>query len=205
MIPIYESPRIWSTNFKMPASRWLAVIPDVAGAIAFFILFLVRAFQALQGNPAVWFLAAQSGVIAFLFMFRKQAERSSPWQIRAIAWVSAWMPLAMIVSAIPYLSIPGLLVSIWALAALGRSFSISPADRGIVRRGPYRLLRHPMYAGELLSMLGVCIAYGSVWNLTVLIVFSSFVYIRILEEESILKSYYQYAKETKWRLIPGIW
>lgn len=197
--------RGWSTNFKATASRWRTVIPDVAGATVFLILFLARVYQALQGNPAVWFLAAQSGVAAMLFVFRKRADRSSSWPFQSIAWTSVFMPLVMTVSAVPYLSIPGLLLSIWALAALGRSFSISPSDRGLVRRGPYRFIRHPMYAGELLSLLGVCVVSGLVWNWTILVAFSALVYFRIIEEEVVLLNYRQYANETTWRLIPGIW
>ena len=185
--------------------RRFRLLPESAGSFIFFFLFLARIEQVLQGSLAAWFLAAQSGLAAFLLVFRKPASRSSPWQIQAIAWLSAVVPMTMNISTSPYLSIPGLILSVWSLAALGDAFSISPSDRGLVWRGPYRLIRHPMYAGELLSLLGVCVMSISIWNWMILAVFGLSVYMRIMEEETLLDDYYRYACETKWRLLPGAW
>jgi protein-S-isoprenylcysteine O-methyltransferase Ste14 len=62
-----------------------------------------------------------------------------------------------------------------------------------------------MYAGELLSLLGVCVMSISIWNWMILAVFGVSIYMRIAEEESVLQGYYRYTRETKWRLLPGIW
>ena len=181
------------------------MLSDALGSLFFVTLFLVRVEQGTQGSLTAWFLAAQSAVVTVRIIFRQPAAKSSPWPIQMIAWLSAIAPLAMIVTGITWFPIPGLALSLWSLFALGDAFSISPADRGLVRRGPYRLLRHPMYAGELLSLLGLCLASSSIWNWTILAVFGVSIYRRIVEEETLLNGYYRYMRETKWRLLPGIW
>ncbi len=62
-----------------------------------------------------------------------------------------------------------------------------------------------MYAGELLSLLGLCLASPSIWNWTILAVFGASIYMRIIEEESIIENYYRYTRGVKWRLIPLVW
>ena len=101
--------------------------------------------------------------------------------------------------------LPGLLLSMWVMASLGLSFSIEPADRGLVQRGPYCWLRHPMYAGELLSCLGVCAVQPSLLNVAVVLFFMISLIIRIRAEEQIVAGYGEYAKSTHWRLIPRLW
>ena len=181
------------------------MLSDALGSLFFVTLFLVRVEQGTQGSLTAWFLAAQSAVVTVRIIFRQPTAKSSPWPIQMIAWLSAIAPLAMIVTGITWFPIPGLVLSLWSLFALGDAFSISPTDRGLVRRGPYRFIRHPMYTGELLSLLGVCVMSISIWNWMILAVFGLSVYMRIIEEETLLADYYQYARETKWRLLPGAW
>src|SRR5437763_13119261 len=52
----------------------------------------------------------------------------------------------------------GLVFAIASVAFLGRCFGVLPDVRGLVTRGPYRLVRHPLYLGELTALLGVAIA-----------------------------------------------
>lgn len=95
----------------------------------------------------------------------------------------------------------------WAssLLTLGRSFGLVPADRGLVDRGPYRHVRHPVYAFEALFFIGYLIAAPSLWNGIIAALWSAFQVTRILREESILESYEEYKRRVPWRLIPGIW
>ncbi|MDX6523971.1 MAG: hypothetical protein QOI17_1484 [Gaiellales bacterium] len=102
----------------------------------------------------------------------------------------------------------GLVFAIASLAFLGRCFGVLPDVRGLVTRGPYRLVRHPLYLGELTAVLGV--AMGSdhwqfalpVWCLVV-----GLQLIRTHYEERTLRAefpeYEPYAQRTK-RLIPGL-
>ena len=66
-------------------------------------------------------------------------------------------------------SVAGLGLVIVGKLALGRSFGIAPANRGVVVRGPYVLVRHPIYAGYLVTHVAFLIAHPTPWNAAVLI------------------------------------
>ena len=178
---------------------------DALGSFFFIVLFLARVDQGLHGNWTAWFLAAQSGLVAFRILFRKQSKKVSPFSIRLLAWFSALAPLSVITPASTMLALPGIALSVWSLLVLGDSFSISPSDRGLVRRGPYRIVRHPMYAGELLSLIGTCVSSPLLWNWSVLAVFVLALYLRIVEEVNVIEGYYGYTRAVAWRLVHYVW
>src|SRR5580704_8257684 len=84
------------------------------------------------------------------------------------------------------LSAIGLVVVIAGKLTLGRSFGIVPANRGVVVAGPYTVVRHPIYAGYLISHLAFACAYPTVWNITVLVVTDTAMVLRALCEERVL-------------------
>jgi protein-S-isoprenylcysteine O-methyltransferase Ste14 len=102
----------------------------------------------------------------------------------------------------------GLAFSIASVAALGRCFGILPDVRGLVVRGPYRFVRHPLYLGELTASLGIVVAArnpaaaAGAWLVSLGLQIA-----RTRYEESNLRAafpeYAQYAARTK-RIIPGI-
>ena len=61
------------------------------------------------------------------------------------------------------LVVAGTAWAVWSLRFLGRSISVIAQAREVVDQGPYRLVRHPLYVGELVSALGVAIVVGTVW------------------------------------------
>ncbi len=63
------------------------------------------------------------------------------------------------------LGIAGFLLWILALAHLGRALAVLPGARRLVTRGVYRYLRHPVYAGINLTLLGLALCLGSQWGL----------------------------------------
>ncbi len=85
------------------------------------------------------------------------------------------------------------------------------ADRGhqIVSTGPYRLVRHPGYAGSLIYNLAIPLVLGSWWTyLPVLIVIALLVIRTALEDRTLqneLPGYTKYAESVRCRLIPGLW
>ncbi len=84
----------------------------------------------------------------------------------------------------------GLLLAIWARIYLGGNWGF-PADkrRGteLITAGPYRLIRHPIYTGILLAMLGTAIALTWYWILITLILGAYFVWSAIAEEKYMTK------------------
>ncbi len=79
----------------------------------------------------------------------------------------------------------------------------------VVTTGPYRVVRHPGYAGTIVGALGVPLMLGSLWTfiptvaVIVLFVIRTSLEDRTLYEE--LDGYVAYAKQTRYRLFPGIW
>ena len=184
----------------------LSEITNALGASFFVFLFIIRMMQFADGEVAAILLAIQSALAAFLLVMHKPVERISHPLMSLIAWLCALLPLAFFVEHANILySLPGLLLALWSLVALGFSFSIAPEDRGIVERGPYRFVRHPMYLGEILSLLGLCISANNTWNWFALLLFVRLVMVRISAEERVLASYEWYRKSVRWRFIPGVW
>ena len=85
----------------------------------------------------------------------------------------------------------------WLLASvltLGRCFGILPEARGLVTGGPYGLVRHPVYLGELGMAAGLCLAVPGLWNLAVGIVFAAAQWVRMrLEERALTEAFPEYA------------
>ena len=107
----------------------------------------------------------------------------------------------------------GTLLRGWAIAVLGRYFSARVElqdEHHLVRKGPYRWLRHPSYSGAVLFLLGVPILLQTPWSLAACAVLLAIAYgYRIPVEERMLSQHFgdsfaDYAKKTK-RLIPYIW
>ena len=97
-------------------------------------------------------------------------------------------------------------VAIWSLVTLGKSFAIFPSLRRIVTYGPYRWLRHPAYAAELV-MIGACCFASPSWPRALIFLFAAaFAVLRIRVEEHLLLSDDAYqAYPVRWRLLPGVW
>lgn len=107
----------------------------------------------------------------------------------------------------------GYAFAVWALAE-NRFFSGMvriQTDRGhvVCDSGPYRIVRHPGYAGNIVPLPGIVLALGSVWTLIpaavalIITVIRTALEDRTLQEE--LPGYLDYARRVRYRLIPGIY
>jgi len=102
-------------------------------------------------------------------------------------------------------------IFLWAMASnpfFSESVRIHE-DHQVAQRGPYRLVRHPGYLGNLIGCLGQPLLLGSWWAFVPsIIVLIAFVIRTALEDKTLqneLDGYSDYAKQVRYRLIPGIW
>lgn len=101
----------------------------------------------------------------------------------------------------------GFLLALWALLILRRSFGLAAANRGVVRGGPYRFVRHPIYLGYLCAHLGFFLNNPLWWNAGVYLLATGFQVYRILAEERVLTddpAYAEFRTKTRWRLVPFV-
>lgn len=111
-----------------------------------------------------------------------------------------------------FLMVTGILVRLWAIFTLGRSFTLTLSvqnNQKVVDNGPYRFIRHPSYLGLFLIAVGIGVALQT-WGgiIVILVIFGLALAYRIHVEEKFLVTelgddYVQYRKRTK-RLIPFI-
>jgi protein-S-isoprenylcysteine O-methyltransferase Ste14 len=79
----------------------------------------------------------------------------------------------------------------------------------VISTGPYALVRHPMYVGVLIMVIGVPLALGSWWGLAIIALVIPVLMWRILDEEKLLKNdlsgYTEYTQKVHYRLVPYLW
>lgn len=126
-----------------------------------------------------------------------------------------WPPRASLGMQLTGLAIValGYALASWALI-VNRFFSgvvRIQKERGhvVVDSGPYRLVRHPGYLGSVIGDLGIPLLLGSYWALIPALLTVGAVFVRAaLEDETLqdeLPGYAEYARRTRYRLIPGVW
>jgi protein-S-isoprenylcysteine O-methyltransferase Ste14 len=101
----------------------------------------------------------------------------------------------------------GLIIVVLGKLSLGRSFGLVPANRGIVSTGMYRVVRHPIYLGYLITHAGFVLANPTMWNLPLLLVADVALLFRAVCEEQTLArddAYRDYMTRVQWRVIPGV-
>ena len=203
-------------DIHMP--NWLAALgsPQEVIALILLLVFLVTERAVRQGAEARDMSRGQedagSGVaIVFAYVLSIAAVGFAPFfnargigQIELPDWV-AWLGVALMVA--------GIALRIWANRILGAYYTRTlriQTGQSVVRAGPYRLVRHPGYAGALLMWLGAILAMRNWITLVVVGVSVTGVYLyRISAEERMLASalggdYEAYMADTK-RVIPWVW
>src|SRR5262245_23656762 len=167
--------------------------------IAFFLLVLaayvtrMRAVSAAQGFrervlPMLVFLAGPAGIVV-------------------LNWIDA-PPRFHVPRAAVSLSVAGLALSLWSLFHLRSAFSILAEARRVVRSGPYRFIRHPLYLGEAVTMLGLCLGFGTFTAILFWAAVNGFQLVRArIEEEKLaraLPEYHSYRQSTRF-ILPGLY
>jgi protein-S-isoprenylcysteine O-methyltransferase Ste14 len=106
------------------------------------------------------------------------------------------------------LMVGGTAFAIWAALGLGRSISILPQARQLVTQGPYSIIRHPLYLGEMVATTGIALQYMAPWALLLLGLECMFQLLRIKNaERAMLEAFPEYAHHTARtaRLVPGVY
>lgn len=106
------------------------------------------------------------------------------------------------------LQVLGATVAVTGMLALNRSFGLLPAHRGIRSSGPYRFIRHPLYAGYTVMNVGYLLSHPSAANAAVIVCAFAFQLLRIRNEERLLAAdpaYAAYASRTRWRVVPFVY
>jgi protein-S-isoprenylcysteine O-methyltransferase Ste14 len=174
--------------------------------------------QYVQELLTLAFLA----LVVLLFVIRRKpiAGDHAPWRPAVVALagtfllnVVAYIPIDDTTSTAALLAsstviVAGTLFTIWSLATLGRCFGLFPEVRGLVLSGPYQLVRHPVYLGEMLSAFGLLLAKPHPLIILIFVAFALLQFWRTVFEERALRAafpdvYPDYARRVP-RLIPFV-
>jgi protein-S-isoprenylcysteine O-methyltransferase Ste14 len=98
--------------------------------------------------------------------------------------------------------------SVVCLFTIGKRFGVRPALRGLVTRGPYRLVRHPLYLSYVIAAIGFNLQMRNPATLLLVAVGWAAMVYRIVAEERVVSndpSWPAYVAAVRYRLLPGIW
>jgi protein-S-isoprenylcysteine O-methyltransferase Ste14 len=182
-------------------ARTIDIIIGV-GWITFWAYWLVMAFTA-KAERSRWtrFAGVRVGIIVVILLLIRlrfftghEAATGKPWLLGT--------GLALFVL--------GLALAVWARVCLGRNWGMpmsQKADPELVTTGPYARIRHPIYSGILLGMVGTAIAVSPYWLVAVAILGAYFLFSAVTEERTMAKlfpaDYPPYKRATK-MLVPYI-
>jgi protein-S-isoprenylcysteine O-methyltransferase Ste14 len=160
------------------------------------------------------------GLQTVLFIIRRLPESKAPGVMPRLAGLVGsnipllffTLPTVQTILPVTFLStiltVGGTAASIYVATNLGRSFSILPQARGLVTRGPYRFVRHPLYLAELIAIFGLMFQFAQPWSFLIVLASLAAQFPRMHYEEAILAmtypSYRAYMSVTP-RLVPGFY
>ena len=198
---------------------------DLADRVARILVIALFSFMAVRigadflvtGRLTGPLLLASEALVVIMTVFRR-APAAVDRSIRArvlttlsllgppLVRPSLIAPLAPEILTVGF-SVVGLLVVIAGKISLGRSFGLIPANRGIVSTGLYRLVRHPIYLGYLITHVAFVAANPTTWNVAVLVTADIALLARAVCEEGTLardEAYRHYQTRVRWRVVPGL-
>lgn len=199
--------------------RRRASMAQDAALIAVSALFLVVHLRLmLAGHFGSAFFATEQALLVWMFLTRRRSQatstRVSDW---IVATLGGWLTLALqpvgtahapMEFAGTALQLVGLSFTIVGFLALGRSFGVVAANRGLTVHGPYRIVRHPIYVSHGVTLAGFLLANPAAVNFAIGAVVVTCQLMRISAEERVLTAtsdYNGYRAQVRWRLIPGLY
>ncbi len=180
--------------------------------LAFFTFAAVISALAAWEHPSilVWLATLHNAILAGLYARRKPARE---YDCRGV-WLGLLAAVLPLAASYPEqvhpvaltVGISGYALVLWSLLTLGGRFGIAPADRGLVAKGPYQYVRHPMYLGELVLRLALVTTSPQPFLAAGLfLALAAIQVMRAMREERIIAGYPEYAVQVHYRLIPGVW
>jgi protein-S-isoprenylcysteine O-methyltransferase Ste14 len=201
-----------------PSSRKIEILTAAGTGLyaACGLGYLICAAHQSEAGPRVMFLLF--GAYAALGALRLVEQRPDPtvlasWTRAALVFFAMLCPLAaspegrLVWSGGWWLAGAGAVLGILAVVALGNSFDVVPAVRGIVSRGPYQVIRHPGVTAVLIMTAGFLMVHWSPWNAAVLGLTVLVGVVTAFLEEDLLRRdgrYVDYSARVRWRFIPGV-
>jgi protein-S-isoprenylcysteine O-methyltransferase Ste14 len=179
---------------RSPLATWLEIVTSIL-TMTFCAVVLVAYLRrgsasATDRGVAVWLAAPAATCLPFVVPVLPTTFADTTRAVAAVCLIVA-----------------GMAWSVWAVTHLSTNLSVVPQARQLVDTGPYRLVRHPLYLGELVAAVGFAVRGGH-WShgavLTLLLALQLF---RASREEALLgrevSGYTDYAART-WRIVPGL-
>lgn len=217
------APRI-STRITVPQSQVTIVglrraLGNCLLAVSFLLATLPAAralsFSLAGAANVVWLTGA---AIMAVMSFARFAPRTSTVNLSTLAASGGMLFLPWLMRptnlSTGALATSGLIFELFGVALsqvarvyMGRSFGVLPANRGIVSKGPFRWIRHPIYLGWLILSIGYAMSYANGRNLMLIVATLPFMFWRIDQEEAHLSAdpeYRRYMERVRYRLWPGV-
>ena len=167
----------------------LTSLAYVCMIIAVFFIRHLPLAKAQGFAPRIIAIAASNAQLAFFLLPR--AMISIPTEILSAALISA-----------------GAMASAWILIRLRSAFSILPQARALITTGPYRRIRHPLYAAEGIASIGLMLQFAEPWSAGITLIGFACQIVRMHYEEQVLgAAFAEYAsyKARTYRLVPGVY
>jgi protein-S-isoprenylcysteine O-methyltransferase Ste14 len=185
-----------------------------------FLSFVYRMFSGVSGPiNVITVLVVMGETLPFIYIILRapsitMSQRPTDWCFGILGTVMPMLvsPAGSVPPLVPLFvcsgfMIAGISLQLMAKLVLGRSFGIIAANRGVKVLGPYRIVRHPMYAGYTMMHVGFLLAMPSLSNALLYVTALAMQIVRILREERVLGqdvAYRTFATRVRYRLVPGI-
>jgi protein-S-isoprenylcysteine O-methyltransferase Ste14 len=128
-------------------------------------------------------------------------------------WTRRWVgdvPVAVVIAG-QTMAVAGYWLVFWVMKTNTFASSIIQVEnqQTVIRSGPYEVVRHPMYTGMVVTVIGIPLALGSYVTLPVFALLVPLLAYRLIHEERMLRrdlsGYAEYCEHTRFRLVPWVW
>jgi protein-S-isoprenylcysteine O-methyltransferase Ste14 len=195
----------------------IVAIAETAFLAAMLTWQAVRLAPAIRHDPTNLALLISDALPLALVLVRRPAQAitqsAADW---FTAYAGALAPILLTPGGHPLidpricggLMVLGLLINLYGKACLARSFGLVAANRGVRLSGPYRVVRHPIYAGNAVTQIGFLLGNPTMFNLALCLAGLALQVIRLQAEEKLLGQdpiYVEYMAKVPYRLAPGLY